>query len=242
MPWPLDGCSMRLPATYVRVYGIAPHEDAVVRYMLDTITPGSIAVDVGAYAGYYSLLLSRLVGEHGQVHAFEPVPENFQLLTHNVQANGCANIRTNPEAVGSIDGRTVFRRSHGSFSVLGGFVNEVDPSRYEEVEVNVRSLDSYFADLGWPTLSFAKIDVEGAAADVVSGMRELIERFSPLLLIEVHGQPDRGGGVEAQKVFPILFRHHYRIFVLEQDPCLQKPLTGPADWIGHGHCVALRTL
>jgi FkbM family methyltransferase len=208
--------------------------------MHDTITPGSIAVDVGAYAGFYSLLLSRLVGEHGQVHAFEPVPENFQLLRHNVQANACANIRTNRGAVGSTDGRTVFRRSHGLFSVLGGFANEADPSRYEDVEVNVRSLDSYFADLGWPTLSFAKIDVEGAAADVVSGMQGLIERFSPSLLIEVHGQPDRGGGVEARQLLPIPFHYRYRVFMLEKGPDLQYPLPGPEGWIGHGHCVARR--
>lgn len=240
MPWPLDGCSMQLPNGPARAYPAAPHEPAVVRYIVENVRSGSVVVDVGAYAGYYSLLLSRLVGEHGHVHAFEPVPENFQLLVSNIRLNERSNILANMAAVGLNDGRVVFRRSRESFSVVGGLLNEEDTSRYEDIEVEMRSLDAYFSTLGWPDTSFVKIDVEGAEADVVSGMRELIERFSPVLLIEVHDQRDRGGATEARTVLPLLFRCGYRIFVLERDPQLRYPLREPEHWKGHGHCVAVR--
>src|SRR5579862_7724955 len=43
-----------------------------------TVRTGDIVYDVGANAGFYSLLASVLVGEKGQVYAFEPLPANLR--------------------------------------------------------------------------------------------------------------------------------------------------------------------
>ena len=49
---------------------------------------GDVFVDVGANIGYFSVLAACLVGEGGQVFAFEPDPDNFRLLRDNVALNG----------------------------------------------------------------------------------------------------------------------------------------------------------
>src|SRR3954451_8180676 len=66
---------------------------------LSVVQQGDVVFDVGANAGYYTLLFSHLVGRRGQVHAFEPVPATFAALTaglardqrfDNVTLNDCA--------------------------------------------------------------------------------------------------------------------------------------------------------
>jgi protein-L-isoaspartate O-methyltransferase len=54
-----------------------PFETQWIEYF---VRPGDVVLDVGAHIGYYTLLLSRLVGDQGRVYAFEPDPSNFALL------------------------------------------------------------------------------------------------------------------------------------------------------------------
>src|SRR4051812_19690833 len=42
------------------------------------VQDGDCVVDVGANVGFISVLLARLVGPGGQVHAFEPDPSSFR--------------------------------------------------------------------------------------------------------------------------------------------------------------------
>lgn len=55
-----------------------------------TIKPGEKVLDLGAHRGYFSLKASGLVGETGQVVAFEPHPENFMRL---IQRCNLPNVR-----------------------------------------------------------------------------------------------------------------------------------------------------
>ena len=47
---------------------------------LKNIKRGDIILDLGANHGYYTSLFSKIITNSGQVHAFEPVPENFKKL------------------------------------------------------------------------------------------------------------------------------------------------------------------
>ena len=58
-----------------------PRETALIRGQLG---PGDTFIDVGANFGYYTVIASKLVGEPGQVTAFEPDPVSFRLLGRNV--------------------------------------------------------------------------------------------------------------------------------------------------------------
>src|ERR1700761_4651312 len=52
----------------------------------------SACVDIGANIGLHTTLLSQLVGESGQVYAFEPVPANLELLRCNLLLNNSDNV------------------------------------------------------------------------------------------------------------------------------------------------------
>ena len=55
--------------------------------MSRVVKPGDYCVDVGAHIGYFTLLLSRLVGETGYVLAFEPGTNNLPKLKRNLELN-----------------------------------------------------------------------------------------------------------------------------------------------------------
>lgn len=44
------------------------------------LAPGRVVYDLGAHAGFYTLLAARPVGPAGRVHAFEPLPELLSIL------------------------------------------------------------------------------------------------------------------------------------------------------------------
>ena len=77
----------------------------VTTFLKAHVGPGQTAIDLGANIGYFTLLLAQLVGQDGQVVAFEPDPENFQLLERNVRANGYTNVAVRREAVADYSGR-----------------------------------------------------------------------------------------------------------------------------------------
>src|SRR6185312_8898628 len=64
------------------------------------VRPGMRIVNVGANAGLYCLITSRLVGKLGQVHAFEPSTSNFKRLCRNLSLNRCTNVRSSRLAIG----------------------------------------------------------------------------------------------------------------------------------------------
>ena len=63
--------------------------------MLDAlkIPRGATVADVGAGAGYHSILLARRVGPKGTVLATDLQPEMLQMLRQNAQAAGVTNIK-----------------------------------------------------------------------------------------------------------------------------------------------------
>ena len=56
------------------------------------IKPGDWVIDIGANVGHYTKRFSELVGVHGRIIAFEPVPTTFALLAANVQLFAHANV------------------------------------------------------------------------------------------------------------------------------------------------------
>ena len=80
--------------------GGALFEPEVLAALRQWVRPGMTVVDIGANIGYFTVHLSRLVGAHGVVHAFEPEPVNFSILTENVNMNGLTNVRLHRAAVG----------------------------------------------------------------------------------------------------------------------------------------------
>ncbi len=66
-----------------------PFESSLIRTYLK---PGMIVYNIGANLGYYTLVASECNGRNGKVYAFEPAPENFELLTRTISENKLTNV------------------------------------------------------------------------------------------------------------------------------------------------------
>src|SRR5207244_509222 len=53
----------------------------------DYLNKDDEVADIGANVGYYSLWMSKFIGNNGMIHAFEPDERNFSILKDNIEMN-----------------------------------------------------------------------------------------------------------------------------------------------------------
>jgi FkbM family methyltransferase len=160
-------------------YGIGFEKDEL-NLVRKFVRAGDMFFDVGANVGIYTLAASRLVGDEGQVHSFEPLINTFDLLKRNVDLNHAQNVHLNPVAVGDIVGEVnLYVNAQSAFTGLG---RTNRGSLLDVQKVPVWTLDHYAEREGIQSIDFLKVDVEGFEGHVLRGAAELLLR-SPKLIV-----------------------------------------------------------
>jgi FkbM family methyltransferase len=144
-----------------------------------SLQPGDVFYDIGANAGFYAVIAARLVGDHGQVYAFEPTPELAERLKHNANLNGLSNLSVVEAAVCERSGSVRFASS--DFHVGNSIALNPDS---EWIDVKAIDLDSWA--VGHPSPSVVMLDIEGSEIDALRGALGLISENLPILMVEVH--------------------------------------------------------
>lgn len=155
------------------------YERRMRRAFEQRVAPGSVVFDLGAHAGFYTLLASVLVGPRGKVFAFEPLPDNLLFLRRHLELNGVDNVTVLQRAVSDGSGTAPFRRA-ASRSM--GRIEEHGSLRVQTV-----SLDELVAGGEVPPPDFIKIDIEGAEAVALAGARATLQRSHPTIFLATHG-------------------------------------------------------
>jgi len=145
------------------------------------VSPGDWTLDIGANVGHYTLRLSDLVGPRGRVISLEPVPDTFELLAANAALARHSNI-TLINAAGSesasISGMVIPRQEDGG---LDNFYLAHLSGNESKLEVLCIPVDS----LSLPRpVRLVKIDTEGHELSVLRGMKGLLARDRPTLIVE----------------------------------------------------------
>lgn len=155
------------------------YEPDISHFFRRVLKEGDHVIDVGANLGFHTVLMSRLIGEQGVVHSFEPEPVNIADLKANLRLNAANNVRLHEVAVSSTQTKVRMFSSKldgGWNTVLTGatadFVAEVDPTKNDFVEnIDTNTLDALCAGRRY---KIAKIDVEGYEGRVLDGANELL--------------------------------------------------------------------
>ena len=148
------------------------YEELESKIMEEKIEMGNIVVDVGANIGLHTLNMARIVGNTGQVFAFEPDPSNFEILKKNVKINNYKNIILEQKAVGDKHGRTTLYQSDHPGK------HRIFPQTEQakgQVQVELTNLDNYFDFDMIDKINFIKIDVEGMEFGVLKGMKNILK-------------------------------------------------------------------
>ena len=156
-----------------------------------TIKPGMRVLNIGANAGLYTIIASKLVGAAGEVHAFEPSSHNFSLLKENIELNQCRNVVANNVAISNFKGRLSLNRDplhpecDGHFYVRNLSETPVDSSAPMEI-VSCTTVDEYWREYcggDIKPVDFIVIDVEGAELSVFEGARKTFSASPRLAMI-----------------------------------------------------------
>ena len=216
---PLKGYRMRLEWQSCKAFVFGTFEPEVARLLLQVIQPNWVVLDVGAHIGYFALLLAKLVGPGGKVIAFEPCPGNFRTLEENVRMNDCRNVVLEKRAAAATTGVMNLRSNDtGALTSTASLVHG-----QPMIDVETVCLDEYRSQLQEP-IRFVMMDVEGAEAAVVQGMRSFLRRDRPAVLIELHGFDSWG---ESHPALQELQSMDYQFRFLEKEGCQVHVLAEP---------------
>jgi FkbM family methyltransferase len=204
---PLPGItvSLRTNQRIERWMWAGAYERELVQLMKRTLKPGMTVVDVGANIGYFSALASGLVGSSGQVHAFEPMPQNLSRLRQNLSEFRWAH--PHPYAVGDATGTAViyFNDSEAGWaSLLIG--NDLE----RRADINLIRLDDWVRDQAFNRIDFMKIDVEGGEFRALQGAQETLSRFRPVIVAELNAVCLARGHRKPEDVLALLRSLGYR--------------------------------
>lgn len=154
------------------------------------VAAGDCVVDVGANIGIYSRRLARLVGPNGRVYAFEPIPQTYYFLCHNLKKLGLLQVEALPYALSDSRQKALMvipRYRWGSECWYDARI-KTDKAKpdWREITIQSRTLDSF----GLPRISFIKCDANFHELFVLRGAMATLESWRPAMLIEVNPNPD----------------------------------------------------
>ena len=155
-------------------------------FLARNLEAGSVFWDIGANAGFFSLLAARIVGSEGEVVAVEPFPDSAALIREQIRLNGFNGFSQVVEAAAtaSVGEASLFLTGHNTTHRL----NLRGMESQGELRVPTISLDSLLdARTTNRSPDLVKVDVEGSEIDVLSGADHLLNT-GVVWVIEAHDE------------------------------------------------------
>lgn len=163
------------------------HEPYSTQVLENCLHKGMICLDIGGNLGYYATLESRKVGKTGKVIAVEPSPFNFKYLKQNLTKQNQSNFEAFNLAFGDKDDKISFfisEHSNASHIIRENELMSVDPKNV--IKVHVKKLDNFLQEIDLKKIDLLRMDVEGYEMHVLEGAKESIQKFKPMIQIEIH--------------------------------------------------------
>lgn len=186
---------------------LGTYEPDVADLIFARLRAGQVFYDVGANAGYFSLIAARKVGDSGRVVAFDPVPRNVDTIREQVLLNEFEQIcEIEQVAIAAFEGVTDLNipERNANAHIASIAAPHVPHMNGESVQVRCITLDSYVQTRTIPDL--IKVDIEGAEVEALKGAARLLaDKQAPEWLITAHSDE------LASQVVEILQSNSYRI-------------------------------
>lgn len=183
----IQGMKLDLSPRSESGYYLGTHEPDLQESLPRFIKPGMTVFDIGANIGFFAVAAAKLVGPSGKVVAFEPNPAVVERLRKNVELNDLAErVKIEQSAVGDFDGTAEFcfalTHLQGRFSDL-----PYVPQGAESTPVPCCKIDTYVTSTQ-VVPDVVILDVEHAEGRALRGMQSVLQRYKPLVFVEMHGQ------------------------------------------------------
>jgi FkbM family methyltransferase len=160
---------------------------AMTRWTRALLSAGGTFVDVGAHAGYFSLIAADRVGRDGRVFAVEPNPIAFSALRAHLSANGITHVEACNWGLAEREGSTELYvpRPESLRDYNATLLRRPD---WPAIEIRLRRLDACVDEWDVRRVDLMKIDVEGAEPRVLAGgAANLANGVVRHMMIEING-------------------------------------------------------
>lgn len=194
-------------------YGSYESEESA--YLLQACRSSSVAFDIGANAGWYTVQFASAMPSSGTVHAFEPVPKSFARLQQNIALNGFSD-RVRANAFGLSDKKQTVTMYVPNFSGTGAAsLKDLHPEEGSiSVNATFETLDAYAKRTGISRIDLIKMDVEGAELMVLKGGIKTVELTRPIIFMELLRKWSAAFDYHPNDVIEILRERDYRCFMI----------------------------
>ncbi len=198
-PWGVDD-----PISDQLVNGTFDEDESLFlwMYLCENASPNSVAIDVGAFSGIYSLTAASIRPDMLAI-AFEPSAVTYGRLVQNIQLNELQqSILPMHNAAWKTNEMITLPHQYGLFTLCPGEALGGQEADHHET-VMAYTIDSVVFDrIGqaqssvfegkFPIKSIVavKIDVEGAEPEVLKGCTKIIKQFRPAFLCEFFYEQD----------------------------------------------------
>jgi FkbM family methyltransferase len=187
---------------------------------LERLVQGSSCIfDIGANVGRTALLFASSAGAGATVFAFEPSEAACLVIRENAILNDLGGIAIVNALVSAKSGEVA--DFHWDFISPNSSMFGRTPSNMSLLlKKATLSIDDFVGATGLKP-DVVKIDVEGAEAGVVSGMRETLRNCRPTVYVELHGWSGMHVGSVAEAILAIARLSGYQMIDLDTKKCVQ---------------------
>jgi FkbM family methyltransferase len=166
--------------------GIYLYRDAIepeFEHLENFLDADGVFVDVGANTGIYSVKAAKHLGSRGVVIAIEPFPDVLATLYHSIQANEFTNVRLRNFCAGERTMTSELWMNMGQPNSFSLVKRETEASCLSTLTV---ALDDLFVWEKLDRFDYLKIDAEGAEQQVLAGAAGILEKYRPIVQMEVN--------------------------------------------------------
>ncbi len=200
--------------------------------------PDTVFVDIGANAGYYSVLASEILSNRGQVLAYEPDPLQFQCLVDNIRRRDLKNVQAFALAAGNENRMAKLMQHHANFGdnriYPGQGTNHDDEWNFKEglIDVEMVTLDSHLKGV---VPDLIKIDVQGYEYFVLEGLKDTLHQLPNHFVMICEWTPKmlRTQGVNPVQLVEFLRSYDLHLYINFPNYGIPTPLEDwkpPSDW------------
>lgn len=196
-----------------QIYFLGSYEKFELSILEKSLNKGDTFIDIGANFGLYSLHASSLVGDSGNVIAFEPFCKNYKAFEDNIILNDMKNVTLVKQAVGDCRGQVLlsYNQKDSNLGMVSIFQNE-----FTDQEIVISdSLDNYLKFNELDSISYIKLDIEGAEYSALLGMKNTLKKYKPIVQIEIDDHILAKTPYRSADIYKFMNDLNYELFIPE---------------------------
>jgi len=176
----VDGCIFQTRENSIDFWMFWRDYEKDIFKEINQIKKAGTFIDVGANVGRYTVTMAK---KGWKVYAFEPLKNNFEKLKEHVRMNKIEKnvILRNIGLGDKKEKRRIYFQphKHGEASIIK------DKKRSVSEDILLDKLDNIFLNEKHKEPLIVKIDVEGSEYEVLLGVKKLIKKYKPIIILEM---------------------------------------------------------